>query len=218
VRFRLSLAALGWIAATAGCARSPKASPEPQAPVSTSPTPLASLAGQRIIVLPLHYLRSTDTLGMANAIAKPKEFLRTVDDEIMFAFGERGLRSRWVFPEDLSRAQRRNVGHSIDPYTLAAAILRPTGPRRIPQLPDPFATQLRSLVALSEARYALFPVELRFENSGGTERAILHVALLDARLANVRWSGDVMSDTMSTLTPGVAATLANRLANLITAP
>ena len=186
--------------------------------MTASRTPLASLAGQRIIVLPLHYLRATDTLGLTSGIARPKEFLRSLDDEIVFAFGERGIRSQWVFPTDLSRSQRRNVGHAVDPYSLAAEVLRPTGPRRIPQLPDPLASQIRSLVALSEARYALFPVELRFENHAGSARPVLHVALLDARLLQVRWAGDVYGDTTRTLTPGVAATLANRLANLITAP
>ena len=205
------------IAASAACARSPKV--PPATPVaSTSPTPLASLAGQRIVVLPVHYLRAVDTLGLSSAISRPREFLRSLDDEIAFAFGERGIRGQWVFPADLARSQRRNIGHAVDPYSLAAEVLRPYGPRRIPQLPDPLATQLRSLVALSEARYALFPVELRFENSGGSGRAILHVALLDARLLQVRWSGDVQSDTMRTLTPGVSAALANKLANLVTAP
>lgn len=169
-------------------------------------------------MLPLHYLRATDSLGLSATISKPKEFLRALDDEIVFAFGERGLRTQWVFPPDLARSQRRNVGHSVDPYTLAAEVLRPTGPRRIPQLPDPLATQLRSLVALSEARYALFPVELRFENHNGTGRAVLHVALLDARMANIRWSGEILGDTMRTLSPALSATMANRLANLIMAP
>lgn len=214
VRFRVSLAALGTIVALAACAK-PPAPAAPAAGVAVSATPLASLAGQRIIVLPVHYLRATDTLGLSAQIAKPRDFLRALDDEIAFAMGERGLRSQWVFPEDLARAQRRNAGHATDPYALAAEVLRPTGPRRIPQLPDPLASQLRALVAVSDARYALFPVEVRFENAGGAARAVLHVALLDARASNVRWAGDVASDTMSTISPGLAASLANRLANLI---
>ena len=218
VRIRISLAAIALIAAAAGCKRSPEVPPPSPATNTSSPTPLASLAGQRIIVLPLHYLSATDTLGLSNEIQRPKEFLRALDAEIAFALGERGLRKQWVLPADLERVQRRNVGHTVDPYTLAAAILRPGGPRRIPQLPDPFATQLRSLVALSEARYALFPLEVRFENNGGTGRAVLYAALLDARLAQVRWAGEVASDTMRTITPGLAASLANKFANLITAP
>jgi hypothetical protein len=214
VRFRVSLAALGTIAALAACAKPPKPAP-PSAGVTVSPTPLASLAGQRIIVLPVHYLRATDTLGLTTPLARPHDFLRSLDDEIAFAMAERGLRSQWVFPEDLARIAKRNAGHSADPYALAAEVLRPTGPRRIPQLPDPLASQLRSLVALSDARYALFPVEVRFENVGTTGRAVLHVALIDARASNIRWSGDIASDTMSTIPAGLAASLANRLANLI---
>jgi hypothetical protein len=214
VRFRVSLAALGTIAALAACRKSPQPAP-PQTAVTTSPTPLASLAGQRIIVLPLHYLRSTDTLGLGAQLTNPRAFLRSVDDEIAFAMAERGLKSQWIFPEDLVRISKRNIGHSTDPYALAAGVLRPTGPRRIPQLPDPLASQLRSLVALSDARYALFPVEVRTENSGAGARAVLHIALLDVRMSNIRWAGEVASDTMTTISPGLAASLANRLANLI---
>ena len=180
-----------------------------------SPTPLATLAGQRIIVLPLHYLRAIDTLGIAGQIANPRSFLRSVDDEIAFAMAERGLKSAWVFPDVLLRSHQRNVGHTADPYNLAGEVLRPTGPRRIEQLPDPLASQLRTLVAVSDARFALFPVEVRFENSGGAARAVMHVVLLDVRASNIRWAGEVASDNLTGVTPGLAASLANRLANLI---
>lgn len=214
MRFRVSLAVLGTVAALGACAKQPKPAP-PTGAVAPSPTPLATLAGQRIIVLPLHYLRVVDTLGLAAQIAHPREFLRSIDDEIAFAMAERGLKPQWVFPDALVRAHQRNVGHTADPYALAGEVLRPTGPRRIEQLPDPLASQLRSLVAVSDARFALFPVEVRIENTGGAARAVLHVVLLDARASNIRWAGEVASDTMRTIPPGLAATLANRLANLI---
>jgi hypothetical protein len=181
--------------------------------------PLAGLAGQQVIVLPTHYLRPGDSLGWAAAVERPRQLLSEVDDEIVFALAERGFRTRWVFPEQLIRSAQRNAAHSPDPRALAAEGLRPLARRRSDGgLGEPLASQVRALVALHGARYALFPVELRFEKSGDTGRAVLHVVLLDARLSRVTWGGDVKGDTASKYSRGLIASAANNLADLIVAP
>jgi hypothetical protein len=181
--------------------------------------PLAGLAGQQVIVLPAHYLRPGDSLGWAAAVERPRQLLSDVDDEIAFALGERGFRTRWVFPEQLVRSAQRNAPHAPDPHSLAAEGLRPSARRRSDgQLTEPLASQLRSLVALHGARYALFPVELRFEKIGEAGRAVLHVLLVDARLSRAAWGGDVRGDTASKYGRGLIASAANNLADLIAAP
>jgi hypothetical protein len=194
--------------------------PESTAQVAPLPNrPLAGLAGQQVVVLPTHYLRPGDSLGWAAAVERPRELLTEVDDELAFALGERGFRTRWVFPDQLVRSAQRNVPHSPDPRALAAEGLRPLARRRSDgMLGEPLASQLRSLVALHGARYALFPVELRFEKVGGAGRAVLHVLLLDARLSRATWGGDVSGDTASTFGRGLIASAANNLADLIAAP
>ncbi len=200
----------------AACSRGP----DPDAQVAPLPNrPLAGLAGQQVIVIPTHYLRPGDSLGWAEAIERPRQLLSDVDDEIAFALGERGFRTRWVFPEQLVRSAQRNAAHSPDPRALAAEGLRPLARRRPDgQLGEPLASQLRSLVALHGARYALFPVELRFEKIGGAGRAVLHVLLVDARLSRATWGGDVRGDTTSKYGRGSIASVANNLADLIAAP
>jgi hypothetical protein len=99
--------------------------------------------------------------------------------------------------------------------------LRPRGQRR--QLPaplgEPLATQLRAVVALNDARYAILPVEVRFERAGeGAGRAVLHVALIDARRSEVVWLTDVASDAAATLSPALAASLGAHFADLVAAP
>lgn len=181
--------------------------------------PLAGLAGQQVIVIPTHYLRPGDSLGWAAAIDRPRQLLSELDDEIGFALGERGFRTRWVLPDQLVRSAQRNAAHSPDPRALAAEGLRPLARRRSDgQLGEPLASQLRALVALHGARYALFPVELRFEKTGEGGRAVLHVVLLDARLSRVTWGGDVKGDTASTYGRSLIASAANNLADLIAAP
>ena len=83
---------------------------------------------------------------------------------------------------------------------------------------EPLAGQLRSLVALNDARYVLVPAELRFERaaqSAGAARAVLRVTVVDARMSRVRWAGDVASDTVSAFSPALAAGVAARLADLV---
>ena len=217
LRTLLAVAALLVLAAVAlGACGAPK-KPQLQTPLPSRP--LAGLAGQHVVVLPTHYLRPVDSLGWATNIPRQREYLRSVDDEIAFALGERGFRTNWIFPEDLAKSAKRNAGYAADPYALAAEGLRPPGQRNQSlMLRDPLASQLRSLVALNDSRYVLFPVELRFEKNGGMGRAVLRVALIDARLSAIRWAGDVSSDPTTAFSPALAASLAGHLADLIAAP
>jgi hypothetical protein len=84
---------------------------------------------------------------------------------------------------------------------------------------DPLAGQVRGLVGLKGSRYALLPVELRFENRpGGTGVAILRLVMIDSRMALIRWVGEVESDPAKTLTPALTASVATHFADLIVAP
>jgi hypothetical protein len=209
-------ALLAFLALVAACPRRPDSDSQ-IAPLPNRP--LAGLAGQQVIVLPTHYLRPGDSLGWAAAVERPRQLLSDVDDEIAFALEERGFRTGWVLPQQLARSAQRNAPHSPNPHALAAEGLRPLARRRSDgQLGEPLGSQVRALVALHGARYALFPVELRFETMGGGGRAVLHVLLLDARLSRVTWGGDVRGDTASTYGRGLIASAANSLADLIAAP
>ncbi|MDQ3696418.1 MAG: hypothetical protein M3373_00110 [Gemmatimonadota bacterium] len=179
---------------------------------------LAGLVGQPLIILPIRYLRPADSPGWAGQVGDPRAFLGRVDDELAFAVRSRGITGPWTWPEELARAAQRNPLHATDPYQIAAEALRP-GPRQRPsEVSDPLASQLRSLIALRDARFALVPVEVRFESrGGGTGRAVLHVALVDARLARVTWSGEVASDSAAALSPALPVSLAERFADLFAA-
>ena len=79
--------------------------------------------------------------------------------------------------------------------------------------------QVRGLVGLKGSRYALLPVELRIENRGnGTGVAILRIVMIDARMAQIRWVGEVVSDPARTLSPALTASVATHFADLVLAP
>lgn len=222
------LAALGAAATLAACSKpapqtpAPATAPSdtasaPRAPLRTA-SPLAGLAGQHIVVLPVHYVRA-DTLGFAARITDQRATLAALDSAIERALGERGFRTSWSYPPALARSAKRNAGYVSDPYALAAERLRAGVRMSDDRLAEPFASQLRSIIAVTDARYALFPVELRFERlTDGRTRPVLHVALLDGRASSVRWIGDVRGAASADITPATYESVAFALADLVAAP
>jgi hypothetical protein len=83
-------------------------------------------------------------------------------------------------------------------------------------LVEPFATQVRRLIALhDDVRYVLAPVELRLEKAGTGGRGVLRLVLLDARLSKVTWIGEFASDTLSAYSPAVTASIASKFASAV---
>jgi hypothetical protein len=183
--------------------------------------PLAPLAAQQVIVAPVHSLREVDALGWTARIPRSRDYLRALDTAIEAELTARGLGRQWVYPAALVRAQRGSPSYAIDPYTLAANPLRNPNVIAGTRLGDPLVTQLRTMVALQEsARAVLLPVELRFEKDGRTGQgaAVLRLALLDGRLGEVRWIGDVTSEPSATFSSALLTSVAGKVADLITAP
>ncbi|MDQ3996469.1 MAG: hypothetical protein M3303_05575 [Gemmatimonadota bacterium] len=213
----LSLCASG--AATAcGSKEPPQASPRPAAAPAR---PLAGMAAQRIVVVPALAVREGDPAGWAARIPRLREFLRVLDEEIAAALSERGLGQAWVFPDQLWRGHSRNPSLGVDPYRLATQPLRGVRLAVGERVPQPLASQLRSLVAVHDARFVLVPVEVFFDidRAAGTGRTALRLALVDARLAEIRWSSEVKAER-----PGIGperaqlTDVATRLADLVAAP
>jgi hypothetical protein len=180
--------------------------------------PLERMAGQQIIVLPVQYLASRDTLGWQQQVPNRAAFLAALDDQIEAAMDARGLGKAWTFGREMERASKLNSILMTDARSLSAEWLRG---RVLPEttVRDPLAGQVRGLVGLKGSRYALLPVELRFENRGvGTGVAILRVVMIDSRMAQIRWVGEIESDPMKTLSPALTASVATHFADLVVAP
>lgn len=183
--------------------------------------PLAGLAAQRIAVTPVYALRVAPDLGWADRVGKQRDVMRQLDSAIASTLAERGFGSRWVFPPDLVRSYHVNPTYATDPYALGQEPLRSPRLEAGARIPEPLASQLRTISALHDGRYVLAPVELRLEraDAGSTAgRAVLHLVLVDSRSTEVKWVGDVKSDTASTFGPALLESVATRMANLIAAP
>ena len=211
------------IAATAGlgCAGAGKAANEQTEPVQAMP--LSSMASRPVVVLPVQYIAFSDSLSWSRAtyvqtgqIPIRSPFLYTLDDSIAASLGDRGLRS-WTFARAIIASARRNMGMTADPLALAAERLRRQIKAGDDPVSEPLASQIRSLVALRDARYVILPAILRFENRGTGARGSLLVYLIDTRTSRIAWSGQVSSGVSRTLSPAIAGTLAERLADLVVA-
>ncbi len=180
--------------------------------------PLERMAAQQIVVLPVQYLSSTDTLGWQRQIENRAALLAGVDDQIEAAFTARGLGRAWTFGREVERSSKLNSILITDARSLSAEWLRG---RILPEttVRDPLASQVRGLVGLKGSRYAILPVELRFENYGnGMGVAILRLVMIDSRLAQIKWVGEVASDPARALSPAVTASVASHFADLVVAP
>ncbi len=223
---RLKQTALAIAAATAlGCAGAATAAKEQPEPVQAMP--LAAMASRPVVVLPVQYIAfsdslswirdSTFTFASTGTIPAPRpQFLTAVDDSIGAALGARGLRS-WTFAPAIVASARRNMGMTADPHSLAAERLRRQVKAGDDPVSEPLASQIRSLVALRDARYVILPAILRFENRGSGARGSLLVYLIDTRTSRIAWSGQVSSDVSRKFSWTIAGSVAERLADLVVA-
>jgi len=206
--------------ADASGAPSPSTQGSAQQPATQGAAPgsLSRFASLKVMLLPLQGAR-TEALpawqaeaGAAGALA------RSADRAFEAALGERGLATLWIFPAAMERSARRNPTYVTDPYQLRAALAvraalrKPSDP-----ISEPFASQLRALAGVSDSRYAILPLELRFEPGGAPSagRPRLHVVAIDSRAAQVVWAGEVVGADAASYSAAVLADIAQRLADLV---
>ncbi|MEK6611429.1 MAG: hypothetical protein AABZ29_01430 [Gemmatimonadota bacterium] len=177
--------------------------------------PLAPYAGTKVAVVPVQFFH-VDSSGWG---APSGLVLRAAFDSLLSeALNEHGLGGTWATPVEVQRAARRNVMYAGDPRNLGAFPVR-YGTKKETPLADPFASNLRRIVALHDARYALVPVELHVnaEKSGGGHLGV-RLLLVDARLSSAVWQVDLIGESAASYTPALLLKLATRVADLVVAP
>jgi len=211
-RFPILAAAVSLLAACGG-SKPPVAAPAPA-------LSLEGLTAQKIAVLPTFtIIAGLDAWGAP--LRRSTATLRALDAQLDSALHERGAGRNWVFPAELQRSFQHNPTYATDPYALGEEPLRSPALVVGSRLPDPLASQLRTLAALSDTRFVLAPIELRVQHlATDTTRGdgVLKLAVLDARLAEVVWVGQVRSDAVAAPGPSLVASLGRHVADLFAAP
>jgi hypothetical protein len=99
------------------------------------------------------------------------------------------------------------VGFATDPDHMGHAILRDP---LFKVVPDPLRSQLRTLVALVDARYALVPASLVFLQEPAGVKAELNLVIVDARTGTPGWRS-VAAGSGADASEALHAALANIL-------
>ena len=174
-----------------GCASTPSAKQE-QTP---APTLLSGMAGRQLLVLPAQYLATANPGGGWDIAQTGPQLLPILDEEIADVFRKRGIRSNWTFGADITEMARRNGGLAGNPRQLSVQAVRRVKAGDTP-LPEPLASEIRGLVALTSARYAVIPLEIHVEVRGVERRGSARMLLIDARTARVVWTEDIEATTV----------------------
>lgn len=164
--------------------------------VSTSSGALAGMLGRQVVVLPAQLFAVSDAAGTWHIRPEYAPMLPILDEEITDALRKRGVRSNWTFAQALIVAATRNAGLAGNPLALPVAGIRRWKAGDTP-LPEPLASEIRTLVSLTAARYAIMPLETRLDLDGGQTRGTLNLLLVDARTARVLWAGEVEGQSRS---------------------
>ena len=174
------------LAAVVGCGGGGSQTPEPPKPSPLLNIPMATpvLAGQRVAVLPLTLAVPDLALANDSLLRTRARLLPWADSLIGDALMGRAPEVTWVAPAELRRAARRASGLATDPDHMGHAILRDP---LFKIVPDPLRSQIRTLVALVDARYALVPASLVFLKEPAGIKAELNFVLVDARTGSPVW-------------------------------
>jgi hypothetical protein len=208
---RLVFIAAAFLLGCGGGGRSaPELAPPPEAPLN-------SFATMPLIVLPAQGVRAGDAMGWAAKVGERRVFLASIDSALETAVKAKGL-SSWVLASDLARTARRNPTYATNPADIRAAdAVRFLERKRDENIPEPVASQLRTLAGFHDARYALIAVVVRFVpgNASGTGRAVVRMAVLDVRGSRLVFIGDIGGNDAPEYTPEIGAALARRFADLV---
>ena len=171
--------------------------------------PLAQFAGMKVAVIPVQFFRGDTAFATPAGAVMRAQF----DTLLSTSIEEHGLKGMWATPLEVIRSGRRNVMYAGDPANMGAFNIR-NGVAKDAQLPDPFAGNLRRIVALHDARYALVPIELYVvpDRPGGS--LVVRLILVDCRLNQAVWQAELMGEKGSAFSPELIQKLTNRLAEL----
>lgn len=141
-------------------------------------------AGQSVPVLPITLVLPDSSLAAGELFRRRDVLLPWTDSIIVEHLASRAPEVLWVFPDELRRIARRNPGVAPDPDRMGQSVMRAD----IDKVPDPFRANLRTLVALTDARLAFIPAALVFRQpEPGVVEAQLMAVMVDARRGTVMW-------------------------------
>lgn len=142
-----------------------------------------------------------------------RAWLTQFDSVLTARLEDGGVGSSWAYPRDAARYARMNPTYLADPHTMGAQPLKIANVKEGFALPEPFASRVRALLAVADARDAIVPVAARIDSTKSPHVAQVQLTFVDGRASTVMWNG--ILEVKFEGAPRVAAdSLANAVARL----
>ncbi|TDJ56027.1 MAG: hypothetical protein E2O47_03080 [Gemmatimonadetes bacterium] len=142
-------------------------------------------AGQDIPVLPITLVVPDSSLAAGELFQHRDVLLKWTDSIIQFKLENRAPDVGWKFPPELRRLALRSPGIIPDPDRMGQSVLRTPA---LNTVPDPFRSNLRTLVAVTGGRLAFVPAAAVFRQpEPGVVEASLMIVMADSRTGRVVW-------------------------------
>jgi len=153
--------------------------------IKSIPLTVDVLAGQEVAVLPITLVVPDSSLSAGGLFQQRDVLLRWTDSIIQSKMESRAPEVVWKFPDELRRLARRSPGIVPDPDRMGQSVMRSVN---LEELPDPFRSNLRAMVAVSGDRLAFVPAALIFRQpEPGQVEAQLMLVMADARTGYIPW-------------------------------
>ena len=192
-----------------GCSQRPA---PPSAEIQERPFP--DMSGRTIMLLPVQAATPTVTppAGAVSARALTSEGRAQLEAELSFWLPEAAPRIRWVLPAAIDQRASRQPTLDVRARDLPVQdFLR----ARLQSIGDPLYGDLRKLALLMDVRPALLPIgAVWIEETGGTGRIHLALALIDTTGGAVIWYGVVAGAPGARVDQGTIASTAQALARM----
>ena len=165
---RIALAlAIGSVGAPAGAQEAPKFAP---------------MTASRMLVLPAQEVSGTP---------ETKAWLTRFDSVFTAHLEDGGIGPGWAYPRDAARYARSNPTYVSDPRMMGVQLLKGDKVKAGTALPEPFASRIRALVAIADARHAIVPVVIHIDSTTTPRTAKMKLMFIDAKLSRVDWTGNI---------------------------
>lgn len=178
---------------------------------------LGSVVGQVMLIAPTQSIKVAPELAWTG-LPRTADILAALDRAVSDSLRARVGDPQWVYPNALLESAQNNPTYATDPRALSVQPLKASKLVIAQRLPEPLASQLRTMLALHDGRLILIPVELRFERTAtGVAHPALRLVLVDPRLSEIKWFGDVAGLDSPTFSNAFTAQIAGRIADLFVA-
>ncbi len=160
---------------------------QPQDPIEAipqGPLPVGSLAGSHALLLTVGGMVFGDSVLALEA--QQTALLDAANAALDTALRRDAREVTWDGLPEQRHTVRRNPTFDIDPDRLPTSYL--VG-GRVQQVPDPLWSDIRTLAALANARYAIVPAAARIGGAPEAYRASYVLVIVDARTGAVLWRG-----------------------------